>query len=44
MPDFLYVHHMYTGACGGQKGLSDPPGTGVTGTCELPDVGAGNPT
>lgn len=26
------------------EGAVRPPGTGVTGTCELPDEGAGNPT
>lgn len=33
---------MSTGACGGQKRATDSPGTGITGDCKLPNVGAGD--
>lgn len=36
-----YVH-MSASALAGQKGLSEAPGAGVKGSCELPIVGAEN--
>lgn len=40
MPKFVYVH-MSSGALGGQKRVSDLPGTEVPDDCEPPAVGAG---
>lgn len=34
--------HVGAGAYGGQKRASGPPGAGVRGACELPNMGAGN--
>lgn len=38
----MRVHHVWTGASGGQKEGVKPPGAGLTGRYELPIVGAGS--
>lgn len=35
------THYMHEGACEGQK-RAPSSGTGITGSCELPDVDAGH--
>jgi hypothetical protein len=51
LKDFIFMYvcvcmcvrvcHVSTGDPGGQKRVSDSPGDGVTGYCELPSVVAG---
>lgn len=40
----LAICHVYADAHGGQKRALGSPGAGVSGNCEILDVGAGNQT
>lgn len=40
---YCCVCYLYVGTCGGQKRRLDPPGAGVTGSCELCHVESWEP-